>query len=859
MDKKNSAPKFLEWLFRRFLRKEEEYEKLGDFAESYFELLQERSRFTADGWYLIQIIKAIPASVSNLFYGSITMLKNYLVAAYRNFTRNWTYSFLNVMGLAVGIAAFTLLGLYVFFELNHDKCHENADRVFKVIAGKQAVTMVPLAPALLREFPEVEAATRIMGPNQFLLHVNDREFFGDQWVWADQHLLDIFTFPLITGVKQTALKNPNSVVISEEVAKKYFGNEEPLGKALHWSSSFYETDFIVTGIMQNIPKNSHVRADIFASFNSMENFPNYNENNFGWSNYWCHTFLLLKEGQSHLELQEKYPDFLSAQTGLEREWTFFNRRLTDLHLRSTDTIFNFGTVSDIRYVYIFSAVALIILLIVIVNYINLTTALSTKRFQEVGIRKTVGAQRSQLMRQFLGESLLLTLLALVLAVVLAILLLPIFNNLIQIDHPLTLGDNIQFFMILLLAGMFVGLFAGIYPAVFMANFKPSGALKSGAAAKTKKASLRSMLVIIQFAISIFLIIGTLVTAGQLNYIRNKNLGFSKDHIIVTPIRGKTMDEERFALKQELLQYPGISRVSYATTIPMEINWHNTFYFRNEEDPENNWVASHYTRVDYDYIDLFELEIVKGRSFQKEIDEGRTVFIINEAVAQKTGWEDPVGKLFQNHGRDGTIVGMVKDFHNENMHLPKSEVVLILAPEQGHTMSIKINSQDIPGTMAAVEKIWNKFSGGFPFEYEFMDKKYDEMYKSEIRLGRTFNHFSVLAIFLCCLGLFGLASFTVEQGTKEIAVRKVLGASVGELIKMLSWKFLKWVIMANLLAWPIAYFVMNSWLKSYVYRINIGWGIFFIAGALATAIAFFTIIMRTLRAALANPADSLRYE
>lgn len=859
MDKKLRPPRVLEWILERFLREDEVYEKLGDFEEAYSELLQDRGRLYAAAWYLIQIIKAVPSFLSNSYYGSITMFKNYLTAAFRNLTRNKTYSLLNILGLAIGIAAFLMISIYVSFELSYDRYHKNAGRIFAVISGDQAVTPVPLAPALMEEFPEIESATRLQGRGQYLIRYKDKAFFGDQWVWADEHTFDVFTFPLVSGDKHTALRDPNSVILTEKMAKKYFGSEDPMGKVIRWASSNAEYDFIVTGVMENISANSHITGDFFASFEAQRNFPSYNPENFGWGNYWCHTFFLLKKGADSQILQDKYLMFLESRTGQKRDWDYFNQRLTDLHLKSVDIIFHYSPVSDIRYIYIFSAVALIVLLIAGVNYINLTTALSSRRLQEVGIRKVVGAQRFQLIRQFLGESFLLTLFALLIAVALAYFLMPIFNNLIQSDNAVELFWNTKLFMALMMAGLFMGLLSGIYPAVFMSNFTPSGSLKGTSSTKSKKVRLRNTLVIVQFAISIFLIISTLVTSSQLHFIRNKKLGFSKDHILIVPLTDKNIKENLYAVRQELLKNPGIERISVSTTIPMKIDWHNSFYFRNEEDPENNHINSHYSRVDYDFIDLFEMEIVKGRNFRKEIDHGKAVFIINETIARKIGWEDPVGKAFHNQGRTGTIIGMVKDFHNENMHLPIGEVVLVLAPGRGYMMSIKIDTENIPQTLAAVENVWNEFSGGYPFSYEFMDERYDQMYKSEIRLGRAFNYFSALAIFLCCLGLFGLASFTVEQGTKEIAIRKVLGASVAELVRMLSWQFLRWVFIANLIAWPIAYFFMNAWLQSFIYRIDIGWVVFLIAGITAAVIAFLTVIAQTAKAAFANPADSLRYE
>jgi len=849
----------LEWILARFLREDEAYEKLGDFEEAYREFLADRGPLSAAGWYLVQIVRAVPAFASNFYFGSITMFKNYFTAAVRNLTRKKTYSVLNILGLAVGIAAFLMISIYVSFELSYDRFHENAERIFTVVSGGQAVTPVPLAPALMQEFPEVEVATRFQGLGQYLIRYKEKTFFGDRWIWADEHFFDVFTFPLVSGDEHKALKNPNSVVLTEATAQKYFGSENPMGKVIQWGGSDGERDFIVTGVMRDIPDNSHIKGDIFASFKTQTTFPSYDPENFGWGNYWCHTFFLLREGSNPQDLQGKYSEFLEGQTGQKRNWDYSNKRLTDLHLRSVDLIFHASPVSDVRYIAIFSAIALIILLIAGVNYVNLTTALASRRFQEVGIRKVVGAQRVQLVRQFLGESLLLTFLALAAAIVLAYFLIPVFNNIIQSDQPIGLFRDLKLFAALLLAGLILGVLSGAYPAVFMAGFAPSGIIKSASPAKSKKARLRNLLVIAQFAISIFLIISTLVASGQLHFIRNKKLGFTKDHILVVTLWDTNIRENLYAVKQEILKNPGVSRVSVSTTIPMKIDWHNSFYYRNEEDPENNHINSHYARVDYDFVDLFEMEIVKGRNFRKEIDEGRAAFIINEFIARKLGWEDPVGRAFHNQGRTGTIVGVVKDFHNENMHIPIGEVTLVLAPDQGWLMSVKIESENIPRTLAAIEKVWNEFSGGYPFSYEFMDDRYDQMYKSEIRLGKAFNYFAVLAVFLCCLGLFGLASFRVEQGTKEIAIRKVMGASVPELVRMLSWQFIKWVFIANLLAWPVAYYFINAWLQSFVYRIGIGWIFFLTAGVSAAAIAFLTVIARTVKAALANPADSLRYE
>ncbi len=609
-------------------------------------------------------------------------------------------------------------------------------------------------------------------------------------------------------------------------------------------------------VLKNIPQNSYIKADFFAKLETLFDLGQASDT---WGNWNYDTFILLRNGTDSKTFEEKYKTLLDSKYDLKRTVGFYNQRLTDIHLRSKGVRHLSGQANDIRYIYLFSIIAITILFMACINYLNLSTARSVQRGREVGIRKVAGAKRFQLIRQFLGESLLLTTLSLILAIGMVYLLLPLFNNLVDSEGTIGLSNDLKFLFILIASVLFVGLLSGSYPAFFMSNFRLSAILKGSSLTNKKSVILRNTLVVVQFSISIILIICTIVTSNQVNYIRSKKLGFSKDHIIVIPVKDSAVLDKRQAVKDELIKNPRITNVSFSTTIPIQIDWLNNYLYNNPEDPENNRVNSHYARVDYNYIDLFEMEIIKGRKFIKELDEDKVVYIINEAICIQLGWENPIGKQYGKPNQWGTIVGVVKNFHYRNMQSSIGPVTLQLNPNQGGIMSIKVNTANIQETLNAVEDVWETFSSGYPFEYDFMDKQYDVLYKSEIRRGKSFGYLSFFALFICCLGLFGLVSFTVEQSIKEIAIRKVLGASMFILIGRLLWKFLKWTAIANLIAFPIAYFIMNSWLQEYAYRINLGWGTFLSAGMFAALIAFLTVITLTIKAACANPVDSLKYE
>ena len=797
------------------------------------------------------------------------MLFNYLLTWLRNQRRQLGYALLNVMGLALGLASVMLITLFIRYEFSYDRQHVHADRIYQAVkqdehgggymgSNRFAVSPAPMAEAMMAEFPEVEAATRLKS-DQALLRSGNQVFMESRWVWADSPIFDVFTIPLVRGDAGTVLRDPFSVVVSESMAKKYFGDQDPVGQVLTYDNT---QSFHVTGVMRDMPENAHIKGDFLAQFETQAQLGRRLDS---WGSNSYHTFFLLRAGADPAELEAKYPAFMESKMAQYSWWKkeeasrWYNQRLTDIHLRA-DTIFNFGSVSDIKYLYILSAIASFILLIACMNYMNLATARSVKRAREVGIRKAVGAQRGQLVAQFLAEALVMVMTALVLALVVAWLFLPVFNGLVDRAIPAAYLWHPGFLALLLAIGLGVALISGSYPALFISRYRPVTALKSSNASAQSGAGFRHVLVLIQFAVSVVLIISTVVVSRQMDYIRNKKLGFTKDQIVTIQMHNRNLSEQAEALKQELLTLPTVCRVSYSSSLPMRVSSNTTMHYEGEIDPENGGITTYTADVDADFFDLFEMEMAQGRTFSVERDAPSSSYILNETAAQRLGWTDAVGRLFGRRDDLKPVVGVVKDFHYADLHLPMAPVALTLQSKFRYGyLSIKISGEDIPGTLKAIESVWNRFSSGYPFAYRFMDDRYDAMYKSEIRLGRSFRYFSVLAIVICCLGLFGLASFSTEQRSKEIGIRKVLGGSVSGIVFMLLKQFTRWVVVANGIAWPVAWFVMGRWLRDFAYRINLGVDVFLLSAFMALAIAVLTVSYQSVKVGLANPVKSLRHE
>ena len=806
------------------------------------------------------------------------MFRNYFKIAFRYLGKHKGYSFINIAGLAVGIACCLLILLLVRDELSFDRFHENKDRMYRVIVQLPgqfymgtdylAVTPAPLAHALIEEFPEVIQATRIDQSNDVIMSYQNKRFYEDGFLWADSHFFDVFTFPFLRGDQSEALSEPYSVVISERMAHKYFGDEDPIGKIMALNNRY---DFIVTGIMTDVPQNSHLQFDFLASLLTLKSIRGQEDYLERWGNYSYYTYILLPEGYSPRGLERKFPAFVEKYMGerlrqmRERDPTrqasrFFLQPLKRIHLHSHIN-FEISPNSDIRRIYLLSALALLILLIACINYMNLATARSAIRAKEVGMRKVIGAVRRQLTRQFIGESVLLSFIAVLLAVILVEIFLPVFNTLVSKNISLHFFQDWEFFIGLIGVALFVGIISGSYPAFFLSSFQPAAVLKGSLKTEEKGSILRRMLVIFQFAASIVLVISTVIIYSQIEFIRNKKLGFSREQVVVLPVRDRELRENHKPFKHELLQNPAVLGCTASTWLPNNIrtNVGDTIWEGMEEGAD---LQIYLLEVDHDFIDLFEIELAEGRNFSREFSTDSQAYIINEAARKIFGWETALGKRFGFRREEvgmGQVIGVVKDFHFLSLHQEIQPLVIHLTENGMSYLSVKIISQNIPQTVEFLKEKWKKFSPNYPFEYFFLDDDFEKMYRSEMRLGKIFMSFTFLAVFIACLGLFGLASFTSEQRTKEIGVRKVLGASVSNIVFLLSKEFSKWVMIASLIAWPLAYYIVSQWLQSFAYRISIGIWIFFLSTALALCVAMMTVGFKAAKVALANPVDALKYE
>ncbi|KKN14511.1 hypothetical protein LCGC14_0995410, partial [marine sediment metagenome] len=774
------------------------------------------------------------------------MFKNYVKIAIRNLLRNKLYSFLNIAGLAIGIACCVLILLYVQDELSFDRFHEKADRIFRVnthfVIPERTMHFATTAHVqgqmFKDEYPEVENYVRF---NQYglrrVIRYKENTFYEEKFIYADHTLFDVFSFKLIKGNPKDALVKPNSLVVTEEMAEKYFGSDDPLGKDLRVN---IDTLFKVTGVMENIPKTSHIRPDFFASFSSLNLEPTGNAAQDMLSNIDYLTYILLREGADYKEFEQKLVGFIDKYIGAVLKGLGGSARLevqplTRIYLHS-DLDSELERTGDISYVYLFSGIGLFILLLACLNFMNLATARSANRAKEVGLRKVVGAQRFQLIKQFLGESMILTFIALILSLLLASLTMPIFRNISAKDLTMGIFSNPVLMAGLLALFFVVSVIGGSYPAFFLSAFRPvevlQGKLKRGA----KSSILRIVLVSLQFTVSIVLIIGTLIVHKQLNYIRNSKLGYDKDHVVALRIRNPETQKNYEAIKSELLRHPKILNASASSSLPLGQNDFSAHHAVGK--PEDELIMLFGQIVDEDFIDTYKIEMVQGRNFSKEFPtDPEEAIIVNEAAVKKLGWQDnPLNKEIERFTSLTTrkkhrIIGVVKDYHFQSLHEEIQPMILFNAVMYGgnyNRISVRVRPENIRETIGFIESKWAEFDSQYPLEYVFVDDQFDSLYRSEERLGQLFGYFTALAILIGCLGLFGLTSFTAEQRTKEIGIRKVLGASVPSVIMLLVREFTKWVLLAVLIAWPIGYFVMKTWLQNFHYRISLGFDTFLLA-------------------------------
>lgn len=849
---------------------------IGDFDELFLEMFKKYGYLPALLWYWGQVLILLPRSSLDSIQWRFIMLKNYLKIALRNIKRHKGYSFINIAGLAVGMAVFILIALYVYHETSFDIYHEHADRIYRIIQQRKgnmisgestyATTPPALAPALMNEFPEVLLATRIGPLSKILVNYGERGFVEDKIYCVEPETFRIFTIPFVKGDSQTALHDPFSIVLSERAAKKYFGNDNPIGRILTLRE---KTDFKVTGVFRNMPDNSHFIMDVVIPFRTYFLFK------FGlaviteWSNYGSfYAYCLLQEVADPIQVEQKLPDFLNRTkyqvypTDEHLKDSYSLQPLTSIHLHS-DAQIEIGVNNNIRHIRLFSFSALLILIIACINYMNLAAARYAQRSKEVGIRKVAGASRGQLVRQFIGESVLTTQLSLTVSLLIVLLALPTFNTFIGRQLSFNLLGNLELLFVIISVILCVGLLSGVYPSLFISSLKPVTSIKGRALKSTKNAFLRNVLVTAQFAITIFLIIGTLVVKNQILYILNKDMGYAKDQIVVLHT-GDIGTRDNFhnkleTIKSELTQNPNIISVAGSKRLPNHMTLGAVDILPGRETAGNIPVYAMWG--DDDFINLYGIGITAGRNFSKEYPADREgAILINETAAKACRWEDPIGKTLTYWGnRTGVIVGIMKDFHFHPIHRPIEPFCIYYEPLYFDYLSIKIHGSDISNTIAYIERIMNNFSPNHPFEYQFFDEIFERTYQTEQKTGKQFSVITILSILIACMGLFGLALFTTQQRTKEIGIRKVMGASVKHIMFLFTKEFLKWILVANLVAWPVAYLVMNRWLQNFAFRIHIGWFHFLATGGISFAIALITVSYQILKTATASPVDSLRYE
>jgi putative ABC transport system permease protein len=804
------------------------------------------------------------------------MFKNYLKIALRNLLKYKGYSLINIFGLAVGMASCILILLYVHDELSYDQHHEKAEQIYRVTRqwfnsdGSPSLHLghvaPPIGPLLKNDFPDILQMARLTDGNEPLLRYQDKVFQEERFYFADPNIFEIFTLPLVKGDPKNALADPNSVVLTPAMAQKYFGNDEPLGKVLNFSN---QVDLKVTGVMQETPAAAHVHFDFLGSMKLPEQIFGEREfKNWGSNNY--ATYLLFPPNYPTATFTQAIPAFIGRHhpDGEKAipQTTLHLQRLTDIHLHSQlDSELEAN--GNIVYVYIFSAIAFFLLLIACINFMNLATARSANRAREVGLRKVVGAERQQLIKQFLGETIVLAFIALLLAVVCVELALPKFNAFAGKELALRSQSALFIFGSLFGVALFVGVVAGSYPAFFLSHFQPVAVLKGQKIGSTKS-RFRSTLVVFQFAISIILIVGMGVVYNQLEYCRTKNLGLNKEQIVVLPVNSGDEIARRYPdMRNQLLQHPQIAGVAASKRVPsgrLLDSSGGRLIDGEKSTPLEFRIAN--VRVDHNFIPTYGMQMAAGRNFSVEFPTDSTqAFILNETAVKKIGWESAeaaLDKPFEYGNRKGRIIGVVQDFNYESLHQPITPIVMLIAPQNFNSISVKIRADrpaDVATTLDFLKQKWQAYRPNFPFQYSFIDERYERLYQSEHRLGQIFGTFSLLAVFIACLGLFGLASYTAEQRTKEIGIRKVLGASTPGIVNLLSKDFAKLVIVANLVAWPVAYFAMNKWLQDFAYRIHLSAWTFLGAGILALGVALLTISFQAVKSALANPVEALRYE
>ncbi|GAB3916374.1 ABC transporter permease [Larkinella terrae] len=877
-------PRYAARLLKFFCAPDRLEEVLGDLHEEFAGRVRQMGAGRARWYYWWEVLGFLKprflmkrkTDAYSTTYVNPIMIQNYFKIAWRNLWRKKAFSAINIAGLAVGLATCLLIVLFVQHELSYDSYNTKADRLFRValsvrIAGKEmdmAYAPALTGSSLVRDYPGVEATTRLESDGSFVVKYGTERFKEDRVVFADSNFFELFSIPLLKGNVKTVLNEPNTIVLTQTTARKYFGHQDPVGKSLTLGDKLYR----VTGVCRDVPSNTHFHYDFFASYTSLKQSEK-------WLASGSHTYVLLQKNYPVEKLLAQSSNFIRKYMGPEipeflgmtydeylkkGDWIAFDfQPVTAIHLgpnRENELEAN----SDPKYVYIFSAIAVFILLLACINFMNLSTAGSANRAKEVGIRKVLGSVQQQLIRQFLSESVLITFLALVVAGGLVAMALPTFNQLANKEFDLGTLLNARMITYTLVGCLLVGLLAGSYPAFFLASFRPVSVLKGRIQAGMRSGWLRNTLVTIQFVVSIGMIIGTLVVYQQLRFIQNKKVGFDKEQVLIlhdTYVLGNKLN----AFRNELTKQSSIVSASLAGYLPAGKSNSGYDGFRDVNAPTKTTPFRVKTyRVDDQYLPTLGIQVGLGRNFSKAFSGDTAAVLVNEAAVKQFGWKNPIGQRIATVG-DGspgdrhtyTVVGVTKNFHFESMHEHIAPLVMYYGGDW-YQLALRIRTDNVPALLKTLEQRW-KAETDTPFSYSFLNERFNKMYQAEQRVGELFGVFAGLAVFIACLGLFGLAAFTTLQRTKEIGVRKVLGASVASIVALLSRDFLRLVVVAIVIATPIGWYAMNQWLADFAYRIDLEWWVFALAGLLAVAVALLTVSYQSIKAALVNPVRSLRSE
>jgi len=848
MRNKSNPPHLVQWLMLKLIPPEERIYLQQAMLEVYNNLHATRGRGVAGLWFLGQLVRSLPTLLFNSLYWSFLMFKNYLKITLRNLKKNKIYSFINISGLAIGIACCILIVLWVQDELSYDRFHENAENLYvATFSNGSKVTPTALSGFLKDEYSEILHTSRFRNIGGNLLNYKDTEIVEPDGIMADPEFLNMFTISFLRGDPKTALNDPNSILISQQVALKFFGTEDPLHQTMTFDSS---EELKVTGVFENYPSNSHIEFSYILPLAFSRNW-NFNLNTWDVNN--IRTYVQLQAGTVSQSVDTKISDVVEKHRPQDQR-ALHLQPIIRLHLNP----FN-NTGGTLMYVYLFTSLALFILLIACINFINLTTAKSSSRAKEVGIRKTVGACRTNLIRQFFGESLLLTILASGAGIGLVVLFLPIFNNLtaktftweFMTRQTIALG----IFAIILLTGII----AGGYPAVLLSRFQPAKVMKGQLKINLSGGLLRKILVVVQFSLSILLILGTLTIFRQVHFLRESSVGFDRENVVFFDI-GSRFRRNIDTIKSDLLTNPDILGVTLVNIAPYRWNSNAGVGDVHWQGKTHQQVKMVWTSVDYDFLKTFKLKMAKGRFFSKEYSTDISeAYVVNQAAVRAMEMQDPIGKELKIWDSSGRIIGVVQDYNFESLHEKIIPMAMRIDPNGHYQACVRISRHRIPDSLAFLEQKWKELYPEYPFMYRFLDETIENQYRSEQTTGKLVTIFTLLAIFISCLGIFGLSSYTAEQRTKEIGIRKILGASVSSVVKYISKEFIMLVLIANIVIWPLAYFLINQWLRSFAYRVDIALWTFISTGLSILFVSLLTVSWQIIRAATANPVDSLRYE